>query len=232
MAQTNTDPQSTQVLSHVSIEDVLKTDFFTPEEARESYMSYSRLKADGSRMYDLIWSDGRSQEDYEAFDDVLAFDATYRRNKYNLLVIVLSGINHRNQISVFAIAMMRITDFARDIYLGMPSIIAHNHVGDDVDLYRKKLSWATAYIRGKFFIGIRITSQCKSLHAKLGGFVESRYGILEFVTNFQRCVDFLRDKEEELDFWSFYGTPVLQTQFPEIEMSATTLYTHDIFYRF
>ncbi|KAL4275595.1 hypothetical protein AHAS_Ahas20G0122900 [Arachis hypogaea] len=71
-----------------------------------------------------------------------------------------------------------------------------------VDLHRK-LSWVTAYIRGKFFIGIRTTSQCKSLHAKLGGFVESRYGILDFVTNFQRCVDFLRDKEEELDFRSF-----------------------------
>ncbi|RYR35091.1 hypothetical protein Ahy_A10g050230 [Arachis hypogaea] len=132
-----------------------------------------------------------------------------------------------------AIMHMRITDFARDIYLGMTSLITHNHgspnysnMGDDVDLYRKKLSWATAYIRGKFFAGIRTISQYKSLHAKL----ESRYGILDFVTNFQKCVDFLRDKEEELDFRSFYGTPVLQTQFPEIEMSAATLYTQDIFF--
>ncbi|RYR61445.1 hypothetical protein Ahy_A04g018624 [Arachis hypogaea] len=67
-------------------------------------------------------------------------------------------------------------------------------------LYKKKLSWTTAYIRGCFFAGLRTTSRCELSHAKLGRFVESRYGILEFVTNFQRCVDFLRDNEEELDF--------------------------------
>ncbi|KAL4275594.1 hypothetical protein AHAS_Ahas20G0122800 [Arachis hypogaea] len=248
MAQTTIDPQSAQVPSHVSIDDVLKMEFFTPGEAREFYMSYSRLKvfairkskrvknakgeiiiytfvcnrqglmhkkwlekldrkreqkpvtrcgcvvemrikrnhtngkwfvsqfvddhnhtllserligylpshrntsdveiaqmnslrqvrisipkiyqsfamqvggfnlvrndeklfwryevADGSRMCDLIWSDGQSQEDYEAFGDVLTFDATYRRTKYNLLVIVLSRVNHHNQTCGFATAMV------------------------------------------------------------------------------------------------------------------------------
>ncbi|MED6215108.1 hypothetical protein PIB30_110122 [Stylosanthes scabra] len=43
-------------------------------------------------MCDMLWSDGPSQEEYEAFGDVLAFDATYGRNRYNLSVIVLSGI--------------------------------------------------------------------------------------------------------------------------------------------
>ncbi|XLR40553.1 hypothetical protein S83_025213 [Arachis hypogaea] len=68
------------------------------------------------------------------------------------------------------------------------------------DIYEKKSLWATAYIRGRFFAGIRITSQCESLHTNLGRFVERRYDILEFVTNFQRYVDFLRDNEEELNF--------------------------------
>ncbi|RYR77999.1 hypothetical protein Ahy_A01g002726 [Arachis hypogaea] len=36
------------------------------------------------------------------------------------------------------------------------------------DIYKKKSSWATVYIRGKFFAGIRTTSWCESLHAKLG----------------------------------------------------------------
>ncbi|RYR78631.1 hypothetical protein Ahy_A01g003470 isoform D [Arachis hypogaea] len=38
------------------------------------------------------------------------------------------------------------------------------------DLYTKKSSWAMAYIRGSFFAGIRTTSRCESLHAKLGHF--------------------------------------------------------------
>ncbi|XP_057755751.1 protein FAR1-RELATED SEQUENCE 8-like [Arachis stenosperma] len=62
--------------------------------------------AAGFRMCDIIWSDGRRQEDYEAFGDVLAFDVTYGRNKYNLPVIVLSGVNHHNQTCVFAVAMV------------------------------------------------------------------------------------------------------------------------------
>ncbi|KAL4396564.1 hypothetical protein AHAS_Ahas01G0104500 [Arachis hypogaea] len=88
------------------------------------------------------------------------------------------------------------------------------------DLYGKKMSWAIAYICGYFYAGLRTTSRCESLHAKIGRFVERRYGILEFMTNFQRCVDFLMDNEEELVFRSLYGSPVLQTQFPELEKSV------------
>ncbi|QHO51498.1 Protein FAR1-RELATED SEQUENCE [Arachis hypogaea] len=62
--------------------------------------------------------------------------------------------------------------------------------------------------------------------------MERRYGILDFVTNFQRCVDFLKDNEEELDFRSLYGSPVLQTQFPELEKSGALNYTREIFLHF
>ncbi|RYQ91518.1 hypothetical protein Ahy_B09g097416 isoform G [Arachis hypogaea] len=57
-------------------------------------------------MSDLFWSDRRSQDDYKIFGDVLAFDATYGRNKYNLPVVVFSGVNHHNQTCVFATAMV------------------------------------------------------------------------------------------------------------------------------
>ncbi|XP_015947324.1 protein FAR-RED IMPAIRED RESPONSE 1-like [Arachis duranensis] len=61
---------------------------------------------DGDRMCDMIWSDGRSQEDYQVFGDVLAFNTTYGRNKYNLQVIVLFEVNHHNQTCVFATVMI------------------------------------------------------------------------------------------------------------------------------
>ncbi|KAL4381979.1 hypothetical protein S245_013553 [Arachis hypogaea] len=57
-------------------------------------------------MCDLFWSDGRSQNDYKIFGDVLAFDATYDRNKYNLPIVMFSGVNHHNQTCVFATAMV------------------------------------------------------------------------------------------------------------------------------
>ncbi|RYQ92281.1 hypothetical protein Ahy_B09g098466 [Arachis hypogaea] len=258
-------------------------------------------------LHDLFWSDGRSQDDYAVFGDVLAFDATYGRNKYNLPVVVFSGVNHHNQTCVFATVMVScesqesyiwvlqqflncmqgkspisvITDGDPAMRIAIQSVFpqayhrlcawhllrnATQNICDprftqllrhcmlanmeteefemhwqsmvdecgvvDVewvkDLYRKKNSWATAYIRGRFFAGIRTTSRCESLHAKLGRFVESRYGVLEFVTNFQRCVDFLRDNEDELEFKSCYGTPVLQTEFVELEKSGWSKFTRDV----
>ncbi|RYR62241.1 hypothetical protein Ahy_A04g019671 isoform A [Arachis hypogaea] len=215
------------------------------------------------QMCDLFWSDGCSQHDYKIFGDVLAFDATYGRNKYNLPVIVFSGVNHHNQTCVFDVAMVSsetqaayvwvlgrflecmggkapkvvITDGDRAMRLAIQEVFPEAHhrlcawhllknatvnvckprfttllrncmladveveeferqwdaMMDECgvwevewvkDLYAKKMSWATAYIRGCFYAGLRTTSRCESLHAKMGRFVEKRYGILEFVTNF------------------------------------------------
>ncbi|XP_072060439.1 protein FAR1-RELATED SEQUENCE 5-like [Arachis hypogaea] len=265
----------------------------------------------GQHLCNLFWSDGRCQEDYGIFGDVLAFDATYGRNKYNLPVVVFSGVNHHNQTCVFGAAMVScesqesyiwvlrqfmecmqgkapqsvITDGDPAMRIAIQSVFPDAHhrlcawhllrnatanISDPrftqmfrhcmladmeidefeahweamvnecgvrevewvKDLYTKKHAWATAYIRGRFFAGVRTTSRCESLHAKLGRFVESRYGVLEFVRNFQRCVDFLRDTEDELEFRSWYGTPVLQTEFVELEKSGWTMFTREMFLRF
>ncbi|XP_020972750.1 protein FAR1-RELATED SEQUENCE 5-like [Arachis ipaensis] len=63
----------------------------------------------------LFWCDGRSQLDYEVFGDVLAFDATYKKNKYLCPVVVFSGVNHHNQIVVFGSAL--VTDESKEVYV-------------------------------------------------------------------------------------------------------------------
>ncbi|RYR59666.1 hypothetical protein Ahy_A05g025573 [Arachis hypogaea] len=68
------------------------------------------------------------------------------------------------------------------------------------------VEWTSAYIRGQLFVSIRTTFRCESLHAKLGRVVEGWYEILEFITNFQWYVEFLRDNENELEFCSSYRT--------------------------
>ncbi|KAL4300940.1 hypothetical protein AHAS_Ahas17G0251100 [Arachis hypogaea] len=225
--------------------------------------------------------------DYKIFGDVLAFDATCARNKYNLLVIVFFGVNHHNQTCVFGAAMVSsetqmtyvwvlgrflecmgekvpkaiITDGDRAMRLTIQEVFPEAHhrfcawhllknatvnvckprfttllrncmladveveeferqweaMMDECgvwevewvkDLYAKKMSWATAYIRGCFYAGLRTTFRCESLHEKIG-----------------------RDNEEELDFRSLYGSPVLQTQFPELEKSGALNYTKEIFMR-
>ncbi|RYQ98750.1 hypothetical protein Ahy_B07g086528 [Arachis hypogaea] len=201
----------------------------------------------GQHLCDLFWSDGRNQYDYGVFGDVLAFNATYGRNKYNLPVVVFSGSVITDGDPAMCIAVQRIFPTAhhrlcvwhllRNVTSNIcdprfTQLFKHCMLADiEIDefevmweamleecgvrkvewvqeLYRKKYSWATAYIRGRFFAGIRTTSRCESLHAKLGRFVESRYGVIEFVMNFQRCVDFLRDMRM---IWNFVRATGLQS---------------------
>ncbi|RYQ88750.1 hypothetical protein Ahy_B09g095759 isoform B [Arachis hypogaea] len=167
-------------------------------------------------------------EDYAIFGDVLAFDATYGRNKYNLPVVVFSGVNHHNQTCVFGTAMVScesqesyiwvLRQFLECMQGKAPQSVITD--GDPAMRIAIRTVFPDAHHR------------CESLHAKLGRFVESRYGVLEFVRNFQRCVDFLRDTEDELDFRSWYGTPVLQTEFVELEKSGWTMFTREMFLRY
>lgn len=66
-----------------------------------------RHKVDGNgRLSHLFWCDGAAQRDYSIFGDVVAFDATYKRNKYMCPLVVFSGVNHHNQTIVFCGAIV------------------------------------------------------------------------------------------------------------------------------
>nr|XP_025607775.1 protein FAR1-RELATED SEQUENCE 5-like [Arachis hypogaea] len=56
-----------------------------------------------------------SQLDYEVFGDVLAFDATYKKNKYLCPVVVFSSVNHHNQTVVFESAL--VIDESKEVYV-------------------------------------------------------------------------------------------------------------------
>ncbi|XP_027363104.1 protein FAR1-RELATED SEQUENCE 4-like [Abrus precatorius] len=63
----------------------------------------------------IFWCDGMSQIDYNIFGDVVAFDATYGRNKYKCPVVVFSGVNHHKQTCVFGCAV--VSDEKKDTYI-------------------------------------------------------------------------------------------------------------------
>ncbi|XP_025616896.1 protein FAR1-RELATED SEQUENCE 5-like [Arachis hypogaea] len=63
----------------------------------------------------LFWSDGISQLDYRLFGDVIAFYATYKKNKYSCPLVIFSGVNHHNQTTVFVAAL--IADETTDTYI-------------------------------------------------------------------------------------------------------------------
>lgn len=44
--------------------------------------------------------------DYVIFGDVLVFEATYKKNRYNRPLLIFSGTNHHSQSIIFACALL------------------------------------------------------------------------------------------------------------------------------
>ncbi|XP_052113834.1 protein FAR1-RELATED SEQUENCE 5-like [Arachis duranensis] len=63
----------------------------TAAESPGMFVQY--LADDEDRLVHLFWSDNCSQLDYHLFGDVVAFDATYRKNKYMCPLVVFSSVN-------------------------------------------------------------------------------------------------------------------------------------------
>ncbi|KAJ1395595.1 MULE transposase domain [Sesbania bispinosa] len=58
------------------------------------------------RLQDLLWCDGASRVDYQCFRDVIAFDTTYKKNKYNKPLVIFCGYNHHGETCIFGCALV------------------------------------------------------------------------------------------------------------------------------
>ncbi|XP_072066661.1 protein FAR1-RELATED SEQUENCE 5-like [Arachis hypogaea] len=54
----------------------------------------------------LFWADGMSRVDYQHFGDVLAFDLTYKKNKYRRPLVIFSGANNHKQTTIFGFGLV------------------------------------------------------------------------------------------------------------------------------
>ncbi|GAU48030.1 hypothetical protein TSUD_135990 [Trifolium subterraneum] len=57
-------------------------EFLESMRVSDSTMFWRHKIDDDGRLTHLFWCDGAAQRDYNVFGDVVAFDATYKRNKY------------------------------------------------------------------------------------------------------------------------------------------------------
>ncbi|XP_057419180.1 protein FAR1-RELATED SEQUENCE 5-like [Lotus japonicus] len=69
-------------------------------------MFWRHTADEDGRLDKLFWCDGCSKANYSIFGDVLAFDATYKKNEYRRPLVIFSGVNHHNQTIVFASALV------------------------------------------------------------------------------------------------------------------------------
>ncbi|RYR13815.1 hypothetical protein Ahy_B04g070602 isoform E [Arachis hypogaea] len=95
--------------------------------------------------------------------------------------------------------------------------------------YDIKESWATAYLRGRFYAGYRTTSRCEGINSFIKVFLKSTDSILELVHSLDRVVKDYRNNDVTAQFYSTYYTSMLNTGFRAIELSALKLYTRAVF---
>ncbi|XP_016178863.1 protein FAR1-RELATED SEQUENCE 5-like [Arachis ipaensis] len=75
-------------------------------KANDPALYYKEIVDGEGVLQHFFWCDGTSQIDYQVFGDVVAFDATYKKNFYLSPLVVFSGVNHHNQMAVFAAALV------------------------------------------------------------------------------------------------------------------------------
>ncbi|XP_072055470.1 protein FAR1-RELATED SEQUENCE 5 isoform X1 [Arachis hypogaea] len=70
-------------------------------------MSMARYNVtDDGMLANLFWADGASRVDYQYFGDVLAFDSTYKKNKYKRPLVIFSGTNNHKQTTIFGFGLV------------------------------------------------------------------------------------------------------------------------------
>ncbi|KAL4299594.1 hypothetical protein AHAS_Ahas17G0116500 [Arachis hypogaea] len=96
-----------QRLSQINDGDAAATISYLEGKANADIMSVARYtKPLEGRLGSLFWADGQMMADYKLFGDVVAFDATYRSNKYKKPLVVFSGSNHNKQTAIFGFALL------------------------------------------------------------------------------------------------------------------------------
>ncbi|CAI0543979.1 unnamed protein product [Linum tenue] len=81
--------------------------YFEGRVQADSSFSFDYTLKEGNKLGNLFWADSTSRSDYALFGDVLAFDACYRRQKYNNPLVMLIGVNHHHQTVMFGCAFLK-----------------------------------------------------------------------------------------------------------------------------
>ncbi|GKA57829.1 FAR1-related sequence 5-like protein [Tanacetum coccineum] len=61
---------------------------------------------DTKQLVGLFWADAQAKRNYTAFGDVVSFDATFRSNRYNMVLVPFTGIDNHNRCMIFAAALL------------------------------------------------------------------------------------------------------------------------------
>ncbi|XP_020973017.1 protein FAR1-RELATED SEQUENCE 5-like [Arachis ipaensis] len=204
--------------------DAAATISYLEGKANADLMSVARYTTTAdNRLGNLFWVDSIMKSDYELFGDVLAFDATYRGNKYKKPLVVFFGTNHHrtpNLVVTDGDKAMRTT-----VTEVMPSTKHRLYAWhlEKICVQRVK----EAEFRKVFKKAIYENFDVDEFERYWRTSIESLS--LGQNTCLDRVVKDYQNNEVTAQFYSTYYIPVLNTGLDAIELSASKLYTRAVF---
>nr|XP_043633639.1 protein FAR1-RELATED SEQUENCE 5-like [Erigeron canadensis] len=85
------------------------------------------FKAKNNELSSLFWADETSKCNYKEFGDVIAFDATYRTNKYNMVFVPFTGVDNHNRCVTFGAGLLKKEDIPSYSWLLQAFLKAHKN---------------------------------------------------------------------------------------------------------
>ncbi|RYQ99412.1 hypothetical protein Ahy_B07g087357 isoform B [Arachis hypogaea] len=161
-------------------------------KANADIMSVARYtKPLEGRLGSLFWADGQMMADYKLFGDVVAFDATYRSNKYKKPLVVFSGSNHNKQTAIFVVtdgdkAMRAAID---DVLPSARHRLCGWHLEKNCVMQVKEPDFRKVFKKEMYAnLDVLTTSRCEGINAFVKGFLKSTNSLLELVHSLDRVV--------------------------------------------
>nr|XP_025625484.1 protein FAR1-RELATED SEQUENCE 7-like [Arachis hypogaea] len=225
-------------------------------KADEDPLLQGKFTLKDNKLENLVWADGASIIDYQCFSDVLAFDTTYQKNKYNKPLVVFSRTNHHGQTCIFGCGLL--ADEKHETYVLVLKIfleIMGNKlpiaVVTDGDLamrgairevmpnaMHQLCAWhlhrnaCEAIKTSEFLHGLKhlmTTSQCEGIHSLIKHYIGKKCYLLDLMHNLNEAARQYRTNELLSDFKALFSSPVLTTCFEDIEKEAANIFTHNMF---
>ncbi|GKB56731.1 RNA-directed DNA polymerase, eukaryota [Tanacetum coccineum] len=180
----------------------------------------------------LFWADEVAKCNYIEFGDIVSFDATYKTNKYKMVVSrIYDETNFKEKLGKIIWNMFIGPEEFQDKWNKLMeefNLVNHKWL---LKMYRLRSSWIPAFFFDSPLCGLmRNTSRSESENSFFSYFLSSGATLVKFMFCYESAMERKRQTQEKLDHQSFDSFPNLLTPLP-IEDHASKVYTRSLFIR-
>ncbi|XP_052622196.1 protein FAR1-RELATED SEQUENCE 1-like [Lactuca sativa] len=188
----------------------------------------------------MFWADEIEKAYYVEFGDVVSFDATFRTNKYRMVFVPFTAIDHHKKIG-YCYDLFTNTDFRKrfsklvwdinmkpDVFEVKWGLLMKEFNLEDTRWFKDMFTIRDSWIRGYFsdipMCGLmKTTSRSESMNSFFNTYSESGNLLLNFMMNYDTAIQKQRNTQRELDRASKKASYKMQTP-QEIELQASKSY--------